>query len=135
MQKERANGEFYGKIAIYHDDREMRGAYTFITENKWLILLTFEILAWAATFFMLYARYRMQSRLWFRVAVGIGVLTGVIPQVSLGVVNFAQTREIDVFTAVVALLLAYGLTVGKNHVRRLDAWAKRRFAGKREEGG
>lgn len=101
-----------------------------LIEYKWPILLALEVLAWAATFFMVYARYRLQSPFWFKVGCGLGVLTGVIPQVGLGLANFVERREVDLFTLVIVLLIVYGLTVGKKHVRRLDEWARRRFAGK-----
>ena len=101
--------------------------YNVIIDNKWGILIVFEILAWSATFFLLYARYKMQSSFWFKIASVLVVFTGVIPQVLLGVVNFAATREIDFFTLVIVLLIIYGLTIGKRHVQKLDSWAKKKF--------
>lgn len=100
-----------------------------LIEYKWPLLLALEVLAWASTFFIVYARYRLQSAFWFKVGCALGVLTGIIPQVALGMVNFVERREVDLFTLVIVLLLVYGLTIGREHVRRLDAWAKRRFAG------
>ena len=102
--------------------------YNFIMENKWTILLIFEFFAWSATMFMFYARYKMKSQLWFKVASVILVLTGVIPQVLLGVVNFVATKEIDLFTLVIVLLIVYGFTIGKKHVQKLDVWAQKKFS-------
>lgn len=102
--------------------------YNLIIENKWLILLVFEFFAWSATIFMFYARYRMQSQFWFRVATVIGVFTGVIPQVLLGIVNYVENKEFDMFTSVIVLLIVYGLTVGKKHFQNLDVWAQKRFS-------
>jgi len=102
--------------------------YNFIMENKWTILLIFEFFAWSATMFMFYARYKMQSQLWFKVASVILILTGVIPQVLLGVVNFVATKEIDLFTLVIVLLIVYGFTIGKKHVQKLDVWAQKKFS-------
>ncbi|WP_378956144.1 hypothetical protein [Pelosinus sp. sgz500959] len=102
--------------------------YNLIMENKWAILLILEFFAWSATMFMFYARYKMQSQFWFKVASMILVLTGVIPQVLLGVVNFVATKEIDLFTLVIVLLIVYGITIGKKHVQKLDVWAKKRFS-------
>ena len=101
--------------------------YNFIMENKWTILLIFEFFAWSATMFMFYARYKMKSQLWFKVASVILVLTGVLPQVLLGVVNFVATKEIDLFTLVIVLLIVYGFTIGKKHVQKLDVWAQKKF--------
>jgi len=102
--------------------------YNLIMENKWAILLILEVFAWSATFFMLYARYKMQSPFWFKIASALLVLTGVIPQVFLGVVNFVATKEIDLFTIVIVLLIIYGLTIGKKHVKKLDSWAQKKFS-------
>jgi len=102
--------------------------YNLIMENKWTLLLILEFFAWSATFFMFYARYKMQSQFWFKIASAILVLTGVIPQVLLGVVNFVATKEIDLFTLVIVLLIIYGLTIGKKHVKKLDSWAQKKFS-------
>lgn len=101
--------------------------YNFIIENKWPILLVLEIFAWSATMFMFYARYKMKSQLWFKIASAILIGTGIIPQVFLGVINFVVTKEIDLFTIVIALLITYGFTIGKRHIKKLDAWAQRKL--------
>ncbi|HWR42720.1 hypothetical protein [Sporomusa sp.] len=102
--------------------------FSFILEFKWIILFVFEFFAWAATFFMFYARYKMRSQVWFRVASIALILTGVIPQVLLGVVNFIATREVDLFTIAIVLLIVYGLTIGKKQVAAVDNWAQKRFS-------
>jgi hypothetical protein len=100
----------------------------FLVENKWMILVSLEVLAWSSTFFLLYARYGLKSSFWFKVATVLFALTGVIPQVLMGIINFIATRKIDVFTLIIVLLIIYGFTIGKNHVKKLDAWAQRKFA-------
>ena len=99
----------------------------FLVENKWLILVSLEVLAWASTFFLLYARYRLKSNLWFKVATVLFALTGVIPQVLMGIINFISTRKVDLFTLIIVLLLLYGFTIGRKHVKKLDAWAQKKF--------
>ncbi|MDF2929505.1 MAG: hypothetical protein K0Q75_1743 [Anaerospora sp.] len=101
-----------------------------LMENKWVILLALECLAWSATAFMLYARYNMQSRFWFRAASIMLVVTGVIPQVLLGLLNFWRTKEVDLFTLVIVGLILYGLTIGKKHIQQLDRWAQKKFSDK-----
>jgi len=101
-----------------------------ILENKWIILLTLEIFAWSSTFFMLYARYKMRSPFWFKTAFVLFALTGVIPQVSLGIVNFITNKKIDLFSLVILLLIIYGLTIGKKQVQKLDCWARVKFSEK-----
>lgn len=103
--------------------------YIIIMENKWVILLVLEIFAWTATLFMFYARYKIQSQFWFKLASSILILTGVIPQVLLGVINFVATKEIDLFTLTIVLLIIYGFTIGKKHIRLLDTWAQKKFSG------
>lgn len=80
---------------------------------------------------MFYARYKMQSSFWFKVASVMFLFTGVIPQVLLGVVNYIANREVDLFTLVVGWLIIYGLTIGKGHIKRIDAWAKIKFSKRR----
>ncbi|MGG1680245.1 hypothetical protein ACIFOT_31735, partial [Neobacillus sp. NRS-1170] len=54
--------------------------------------------------------------------------TGVIPQVLMGIINFISTGKLDLFTLIIVLLIIYGLTIGKQHVKKLDAWAQRKFS-------
>ncbi|MFL6517895.1 MAG: hypothetical protein ACJ8GL_07435, partial [Bacillus sp. (in: firmicutes)] len=96
----------------------------FLVEHKWAILVGLEVLAWLSTFFLLYARYRLKSSFWFKVATVLVALTGVIPQVLMGIVNFIATKKVDVFTLIIVLLILYGFTFGKNHVKKLDTWAQ-----------
>jgi hypothetical protein len=103
-----------------------------LAEEKWIILLCLEILAWASTFFLFYARYRLKSGVWFKLAVILFSLTGVFPQVTMGIINFIVKKELDLFTLVIVLLLLYGFTIGKKHVQKLDAWAKYKFSPKEE---
>ena len=100
----------------------------FLVENKWVILVSLEVLAWSSTFFLLYARYGLKSNFWFKVATVLFALTGVIPQVLMGIVNFIATKKIDLFTLIILLLILYGFTIGKKHVKKLDAWAQARFS-------
>ena len=107
---------------------ELTAIYGFIIDNKWLILLVLEVFAWSATFFMLYARYKMQSDFWFKAASAMLIMTGFVPQILLGVINFNETKELDLFTLVLVLLLVYGGTLGKKHVQKMDDWARTKFS-------
>jgi hypothetical protein len=102
----------------------------FLIENKWAILVGLEVLAWASTFFMLYARYGLKSSFWFKIATVLFALTGVIPQVLMGIVNFIATKSVDMFTLIIVLLILYGFTIGKGHVKKLDTWAQLKFSNK-----
>lgn len=105
----------------------------FIIENRWWLLLFFEVLAWIATIFMLFARYKLQSQSLFKWGVVLTVLTGVVPHVTLGIVNYIESRRVDVYTVVIVGLIIYGLTLGKKDIQRLDAWAKQYFAKQQPE--
>jgi len=102
--------------------------FRFILEYRWIILGVLEVFAWLATFFVFYARYRMKSRRWFRIASALLVLTGVIPQVLLGIVSFGATKEVDLFVIFIILLILYGFTFGKKQVLKMDKWAQRKFS-------
>lgn len=99
----------------------------YIIENKWLILICLEVLAWSSTFFMLYARYGLNSQTLFKVGTVLTILTGVIPQVTLGIVNFISSRKIDLFTVIIVVLIIYGSTLGRKKIKQLDLWAKNKF--------
>ena len=98
-------------------------------ENKWFILALLEVLAWTSTFYMLFARYKWNSKLGFKVGVILTIVTGVIPQVTLGIIYFVATRHVDLFTIIIILLIIYGATIGKKDVKRLDKWAKEKYSG------
>ncbi|WP_312475160.1 hypothetical protein [Neobacillus sp.] len=100
----------------------------FLIENKWAILVGLEVLAWSSTFLLLYARYGLKSNFWFKVATVLFALTGVIPQVLMGIINFISTKKVDLFTLIIVLLIIYGFTLGKKQVKKLDSWAKAKFS-------
>jgi hypothetical protein len=100
----------------------------FILENRWVILVSLEVLAWFSTFFVFYARYAMKSTFWFRVASVLFAITGIIPQVIIGIINFMHNRNLDLFTLIIVVLIIYGLTFGKKELKKLDAWAKSKFS-------
>ncbi|BBH21500.1 hypothetical protein Back11_28450 [Paenibacillus baekrokdamisoli] len=102
----------------------------FILQNKWFILLTLEVLAWLATFFMMYARYRLGSTALFRAGAILTVLTGVIPQVVLGIINLIVEHTFDLFTFIIILFIIYGLTLGRKQIKKLDVWAQRKLSKK-----
>ncbi|MFC5647622.1 hypothetical protein ACFPYJ_00465 [Paenibacillus solisilvae] len=100
----------------------------FILENKWFILLALEVLAWSSTFFMMFTRYRLGSTFLFRIGALLTVLTGVIPQVVLGIINLVVEHKFDLFTFIIVFLIIYGATLGRKKIKQLDVWAQRKFA-------
>jgi hypothetical protein len=90
-------------------------------ELKWILAIGFEVAFWLmlAGFLVLRYRYRVEGITRIFVA---GVLIDTAGILALGVWDFAETGEVSVYTAFIAALLAYSLTVGKEHLRRLDSW-------------
>lgn len=105
----------------------------YIVQNKWLILICLQVLAWSSTFFMLYARYGINSPRLFKLGTVLTILTEVIPQVTLGIVNFIPSRKIDLFTAIIVLLIIYGSTLGRKKIKQLDLWAKNKFQSQQKQ--
>ena len=90
-------------------------------ELKWALAIGFEAAFWLmlAAFLVLRYRYRIEGVTRWFVAGAIIDTAGIL---ALGVWDFAETGEVSVYTAFIATLLAYSLTVGKGHLRRLDRW-------------
>ena len=90
-------------------------------ELKWALAIGFEAAFWLmlAGFLVLRYRYRVEGITRAFVA---GVLIDTAGILALGIWDFAETGEVSVYTAFIAALLAYSLTVGKEHLRRLDRW-------------
>jgi hypothetical protein len=90
-------------------------------ELKWILAVAFEAAFWLmlAAFLVLRYRYRMKgiTRLFV-----IGVLLDTAGILALGVWDFAETGRVSVYTAFIAALLAYSLSAGREHLRRLDRW-------------
>jgi hypothetical protein len=90
-------------------------------ELKWALAIGLEAAFWLmlAGFLVLRYRYRVEGITRLFVA---GVLIDTAGILALGIWDFAETGEVSVYTAFIAALLAYSLTVGKEHLRRLDRW-------------
>jgi hypothetical protein len=90
-------------------------------ELKWILAIALEAGFWLmlAAFLVLRYRYGMESitRLFV-----IGVILDTAGILALGVWDLAQTGKVSLYTAFIAALLVYGLTAGKEHLRRLDRW-------------
>ena len=90
-------------------------------ELKWALAIGFEAAFWLmlAGFLVLRYRYRVDRVTRFFVA---GVIIDTAGILALGVWDFAETGKLNVYTAFIAALLVYSITVGKGHLRRLDGW-------------
>jgi uncharacterized membrane protein YczE len=90
-------------------------------ELKWILAIGFELAFWLmlATFFVLRYRYRLDG---VTRAFVIGVVLDTAGILALGVWDYAETGKVSIYTAFIAGLVVYSLTVGKEHLRRLDRW-------------
>jgi hypothetical protein len=90
-------------------------------EIKWILAIGLEAAFWLmlAAFLVLRYRYRVEgvTRLF-----AIGVVLDTAGILALGVWDFAETGKVSIYTAFIAALVAYSLTAGKEHLRRLDRW-------------
>jgi hypothetical protein len=90
-------------------------------ELKWALALGFEVAFWLMLAAFLVLRYRYGVESVTRIFV-VGVVLDTVGILALGVWDFAETGRVSVYTAFIAALLVYSLTVGKEHLRRLDRW-------------
>ncbi len=90
-------------------------------ELKWILAIGLEAAFWLMLGGFLVLRYRYRVDRITRLFV-VGVLIDTAGILALGVWDFAETGEVSVYTAFIGALLAYSLTVGKEHLRRLDRW-------------
>lgn len=109
------------------------GIMEWILQNKWLVLLMLEIVAWVSTFLFLYFRYWKDILFWTRFWLMAMIFTGFAPQLSIMVVNMWATRSVGFFEAVILFLVIYSFIWGKKDIALLDrkmrAWADRRRNG------
>ena len=90
-------------------------------ELKWILAIGFEAAFWVMLAGFLVLRYRYGIEAITRIFI-VGVLIDTAGILALGVWDFAETGEVSVYTAFIVVLLAYSLTVGREHLRRLDSW-------------
>jgi hypothetical protein len=99
-------------------------------ELKWLLAIGFEAAFWLMLAAFLVLRYRFGIEAVTRYFV-IGVVLDTAGIIGLGVWDLAETGELSAYTAFIAALLAYSLTAGREHLRRLDAWMAERLRPRR----
>jgi hypothetical protein len=93
---------------------------SFLIEYKWWVLLISETVAWIATFYMAYSRYWRRSNFQFIVSGAIAIITGYVPHITLGILDYLKYNEIHFFSGFVLLLLLLGVTVLKKYVVKID---------------
>jgi hypothetical protein len=101
----------------------------FILEFKWVLLLAFEIIAWAATIMMFYSRYFLNSSILFWISTLLAALTGYLPHLALAIFDYYYEGKINSFIFFILFLLSAGLLTSKKLIPKIDQslmnWANR----------
>ena len=90
-------------------------------ELKWILAVALEAAFWLMLAAFLVLRYRYGKEGITRLFV-IGVVLDTAGILALGVWDYAETGRVSIYTAFIGGLVVYSLTVGKEHLRRLDRW-------------
>ena len=94
-------------------------------ELKWILAIGLEAAFWLmlATFLVLRYRYAMEG---ITRAFVIGAVLDTAGIVALGVWDYVETETVSAYTLFVAAIVIYGLTAGRDDLRRLDRWMSQR---------
>lgn len=95
-------------------------------ELKWILALVCEATFWALFVAFLLLRYRF-GRDGASVAVLVAIIADHVLLLGLAVWDYLDTGHVNAYTLAVLGLLVYALTLGKRDLKRVDAWARRRF--------
>jgi hypothetical protein len=95
-------------------------------ELKWILAIGCEAAFWTLFLAFLLLRYRY-GRDGASIAVLVAIVVDHVVLLGLAAWDFAETGSVNGYTVAILALLGYALTVGRNDMRRVDAWAKRRF--------
>ena len=93
-------------------------------ELKWILAIVLEAGFWVMLAAFLLLRYRYGIEGVTRLFV-VGVVLDTLGFVALGVWDYATTGHVNVYTAFIVVVVLYGVTSGKKHLQRLDAWMSR----------
>ena len=88
-------------------------------ELKWILAIGLEVAFWLmlASFLVLRYRYGMER---ITRAFVIGAVLDTAAIVALGVWDYLETGTVSSYTLFVTAIVIYGLTAGRNDLRRLD---------------
>jgi hypothetical protein len=90
-------------------------------DTKWILLIALEALAWLFTVGFVVLRY------WFRlerasIVALVAMIVDTFGIVALGIVYWVKTGEISTYQFLIAGLVIYAVTIGREDARRLDRW-------------
>ena len=96
-------------------------------ELKWILAVGTEAAFWTLFVSFLLLRYRYGRDGASLVVLAAIVLDHVV-LLGLGAWDVAREGTVSPFTVAILALLLYAFTLGRGDMRRVDAWAKRRFS-------
>jgi hypothetical protein len=96
-------------------------------ELKWVVLIALEALAWALTLGFVVLRYWFRQERASLVAL-VAMVVDTFAIAVLGLVDWLRTGELSIFQIVIAGLIVYALTLGREDARRLDRWLGERIS-------
>ncbi|MDQ0252822.1 hypothetical protein J2S74_000194 [Evansella vedderi] len=93
-----------------------------IIDYKWHLLILSEILGWGFTFVMIYARYFLESKILFWLSLVITLFLCYVLDIYLFFLSYTSgERFLGWYEWTIILLFVYLFTVGKKHLKKLDA--------------
>ena len=95
-------------------------------ELKWILAIGLEAAFWLmlAAFLVLRYRYRVEG---VTRAFAIGAVLDTAGIVALGVWDYVESGTVSSYTLFVVAIVIYGLTAGRDDLRRLDRWMARKL--------
>lgn len=96
-------------------------------EIKWILAIACEAAFWGLFLAFLLLRYRY-GRDGASVAVLVAIVVDHVVLLGLAAWDYLDTGHVNLYTLAILGLLVYAVTFGKRDMKRVDAWAKRRFS-------
>jgi len=94
---------------------------------KWTLAIACEVVFWALFVLFGLLRYRFGLDR-ASIFVLVAIVLDHVALLALGVWDYVDSGHVSTFTVVIVGLLLYALTLGKRDMKRVDAWATRRFS-------
>lgn len=107
-----------------------------ILNNKWIILIASELIAWFLLFLMGYFRYWKSSKIGFTVSTVLSVCFGYIPHFGIPILMCIEegnlgalysSKEALLFDLLIISLILFGITKGKQLVIKIDSHFQEKF--------
>ncbi len=98
-----------------------------IVENRWGLLIIAEITFWLLFLSFLLFRYLLQKTYASKISFTL-LLLNEIWIIGLGIIDYMQTGVFSIYQIVIAVLLLYAVTYGKQDARKVDMFIRKKIA-------